>query len=205
MKKIISKIAVIFLLSFCVCNANQTTEKFNKYIANIKSLKANFVQTSYDGQGGNDETKGKIFLKKPFFFKWKTDSQVITSNGKKIWQYDSDLEQVIIKKISNDISNMPFLVLLPKYSKSVSKFFNMKKDDNRFILKPKGEDSLVRRISIDFNKDGAPSYIDISTTTHQFTQITFTDISVNNNDIADKLFKPSYPKGIDTIDETKTN
>ena len=69
-------------------------------------MSAEFSQSLIDGSN-NTKSKGIIILKKPHFFKWVTQSpnkQEIVSNGKRLWIYDDDLEQLIIKKASDDIS-----------------------------------------------------------------------------------------------------
>lgn len=66
-------------------------------------MSASFDQKLINGGRASDNisSKGYMSLKKPKFFRWITTSpnnQEIISNGSKLWIYDGDLEQVIIKK-----------------------------------------------------------------------------------------------------------
>ena len=101
MKKIALLLITIFI-SANICFANAAGDLVEK-IKSINSMTANFSRRLINSQ--NDmNTKGKMSLKKPQFFKWVTTSpnnQEIVSNGKKLWIYDGDLEQLIIKKVPN--------------------------------------------------------------------------------------------------------
>ncbi|MDE4994554.1 outer-membrane lipoprotein carrier protein LolA, partial [Francisella tularensis subsp. holarctica] len=82
-------------------------------------------------------SKGIMSLKKPQYFKWITQSpnnQEIVSNGTKLWIYDGDLDQLIIKKVSNVIAQFPYLIRLSKYTTNSKKLFTVTaKDSNRSI------------------------------------------------------------------------
>ncbi len=99
MKKII--ICLILIFSISISFADAASGLIEK-IKNIHSMTANFNQKLIDGQTSNNlNSKGKMSLKKPQYFKWVTTSpnnQEIVSNGTKLWIYDGDLDQIIIKK-----------------------------------------------------------------------------------------------------------
>ncbi|MDE4940627.1 outer-membrane lipoprotein carrier protein LolA, partial [Francisella tularensis subsp. holarctica] len=80
-------------------------------------------------------------LKYPHYFKWITSSpnnQEIVYNGTKLWIYDGDLDQLIIKKVSNEIAQFPYLILLSKNTNNNNKLFTVTaQDNNSYILKPK--------------------------------------------------------------------
>ncbi len=113
MKKIIITLIMLTNIAFA-----STTDDLITKIKNIQSMSANFTQKLIDGQSdSNVNSKGTMSLKKPQYFKWITTSpnnQEIVSNGKKLWIYDGDLEQLIIKPVSNNISQFPYLIFIVK-------------------------------------------------------------------------------------------
>lgn len=201
MKKIILSLVMLNSVAF----ASTTDDLLNK-IKNIQSMSANFEQKMIDGQSNNNiNSKGTMSLKKPQFFKWITTSpnnQKIVSNGKKLWIYDGDLEQLIIKQVSNNISQFPYLILLSKNSDNLNKLFTIKeKDSNFYILKPKN-DEMINNIAIKFRANGDLDYLDISTSLNQYTQIKFSDVKDNSSTIKASDFDFKAPQDTDVIDET---
>ena len=204
MKKIILSLAMLTNIAF----ASTADDLINK-IKNIQSMSANFTQKLIDGQSdSNINSKGTMSLKKPQFFRWITtspNSQEIVSNGKKLWIYDGDLEQLIIKKVSNNISQFPYLILLSKNSDNLSKLFTIKeKTADTYELKPKN-DEMINSITIKFTDNGELDYLDISTSLNQYTQIKFSDVKDNSNTIKTSDFDFKTPKDTDVIDETITS
>ena len=203
------KIFLIIFVSITFLNFSFATNISNRLInkiKDIKSISANFNQTLINKQSNiNISSKGYMSLKKPVYFKWVTtfpNSQTIISNGEKLWVYDQDLEQVIIKKISNNLSETPYLILLSKNVSSINKIFNVSEPStNNFVLTPK-KDSMIKSILIKFNSNNELSLLGITTNVGQFTQIKFSDIKLNSSVIKNKDFKFKIPKNTDVINET---
>ena len=203
MKKIV--ICLILIFSINISFADAASGLIEK-IKNIHSMTANFNQKLINGQTSNNlNSKGKMSLKKPQYFKWATTSpnnQEIVSNGTKLWIYDGDLDQIIIKKISNDIAQFPYLILLSKNTSNINKLFTVKEQDNTsYILKPKN-DQMIDSIKIKFTPNNQLKYLEISTSLNQFTKIEFTDVRTDV-DISDTSFDFKVPEDTNIIDETK--
>ncbi|AXA34265.1 MULTISPECIES: outer membrane lipoprotein chaperone LolA [Francisella] len=204
MKKIILTIFITLLATTLF--ASPTNDLISK-IKNINSMSADFTQKLIDGQNNsNNNSKGIMSLKKPGDFKWVTktpNNQQIVSNGAKLWIYDADLEQLIIKKVSNNIAQFPYLILLSKNANNLDKLFNIKeKSENTYILKPK-DDEMINSITIKFDSSGELECLEISTSLHQYTQIKFDNVKMNTSNIKTEDFNFKTPKGTDVIDETK--
>ena len=201
MKKITLILITVFI-SVNFCFADAASDLVNK-IKSINSMTANFSQRLINSQN-NMNTQGKMSLKKPQFFKWITTSpnnQEIVSNGKKLWIYDGDLEQLIIKKVSNNIAQYPYLILLSKNTDNIDKLFTVKeKKDNSYILKPKN-DEMINSIVIKFDSENKLKSLEISTSLNQFTQIKFSNVK-DNASLKNNSFNFKTPKDIDVIDET---
>ncbi|OEZ33567.1 outer membrane lipoprotein carrier protein LolA [Francisella endosymbiont of Amblyomma maculatum] len=204
MKKII--ICLILIFSISISFADAASGLIEK-IKNIHSMTANFNQKLIDGQTSNNlNSKGNMSLKKPQYFKWVTTSpnnQEIISNGTKLWIYDGDLDQIIIKKVSNNIAQFPYLILLSKNTSNINKLFTVKEQDNTsYILKPTN-DQMIDSIKIKFTPNNQLKYLEISTSLNQFTKIEFTDVRTDV-DISDTSFDFKAPENTDIIDETKS-
>ncbi|WP_150466795.1 outer membrane lipoprotein chaperone LolA [Francisella sp. SYW-9] len=203
MKKLIV-LLIIVSISVNICFADAAGDLVKK-IKSINSMTANFSQRLINSQN-NMNTQGKMSLKKPHFFKWVTTSpnnQKIISNGKKLWIYDGDLEQLIIKKVSNNIAQYPYLILLSKNTDNIDKLFTVEeKSNNSYILKPK-YDEMINSIVIQFDSDNRLRSLEISTSLNQFTQIKFSDVK-DNVSLDNSLFNFKAPKDTDVIDETKS-
>ena len=204
MKKLI--IYFILFFSIHISFADPASDLIEK-IKNIHSMTANFNQKLIDGQTSNKlNSKGNMSLKKPQYFKWITTSpnnQEIVSNGTNLWIYDGDLDQLIIKKVSNDTAQFPYLILLSRNSNNINKLFTVTaQDNNSYILKPKN-DQVIDSIKIKFTSTNQLKYLEISTSLNQFTKIEFTDVKTDVN-ISDTSFNFRAPENTDIIDETKS-
>ncbi|APD49885.1 outer membrane lipoprotein chaperone LolA [Francisella hispaniensis] len=204
MKKII--IYFILFFSIHISFADPASDLIEK-IKNIHSMTANFNQKLIDGQTSNNlNSKGNMSLKKPQYFKWITTSpnnQEIVSNGTNLWIYDGDLDQLIIKKVSNDIAQFPYLILLSRNTNNINKLFTVtEQNNNSYILKPKN-DQMIDSIKIKFTSTNQLEYLEISTSLNQFTKIEFSDVKTDVN-ISDTSFNFRAPENTDIIDETKS-
>jgi len=100
----IKKTILLFLclLSFNVVAGDVIAiQQLKKFLDNTQSLSARFQQKLVDEYGGlMQQSAGTLNMQKPGKFRWDyilPYSQNIISNGKKIWMYDSELEQVNIR------------------------------------------------------------------------------------------------------------
>ena len=69
------------------------------FMKGTKDLQASFTQTVYNKRG-EETSKGQMWVAKPGKFYWDYQSpnpQKIISNGKKVYHYDIDLEQISIR------------------------------------------------------------------------------------------------------------
>ena len=60
------------------------------------------------------ETKGVMHVKRPGLFRWETFppyDQLLVANGKKMWVFDRDLEQVTVQVLDQRLSQTPALLL----------------------------------------------------------------------------------------------
>jgi outer membrane lipoprotein carrier protein len=99
----------------------------DKYLDNLKTLRASFLQTLADPQGHEiDRSTGTLIVARPGKFRWdihpqaadsKPDSdnkgagQLVVCDGRNLWFFDRDLEQVNVKPVDAALSATPAMLL----------------------------------------------------------------------------------------------
>jgi len=85
--------------------ASQTP--LDDYLAQLKTLRTEFSQTVTDGRGEQvQQAEGKLVIVRPGRFRWELtpagnpSAQLMIADGKNLWFYDRDLEQVSVKPAS---------------------------------------------------------------------------------------------------------
>src|SRR5687767_7000586 len=110
--------ALLLLCCAHVASAADTTagrQKVEGFLSGLTSLQANFKQTLSDRAGEIVETaSGELAIRRPDRFRWdyrEPNQQVIVADGSRIWLYDSDLEQVTVRKLDDTLSATPAMLL----------------------------------------------------------------------------------------------
>jgi outer membrane lipoprotein carrier protein len=94
----------------------------DKYLDNLKTLHTAFLQTLADAQGREiDRATGTLIVARPGKFSWdihpqsgntnKGAGQLMVSDGRNLWFYDRDLEQVTVKPMDAALSATPAMLL----------------------------------------------------------------------------------------------
>jgi outer membrane lipoprotein carrier protein len=94
------------------------------WLSGLKSLRAQFTQTVKDAQGHQtDQTTGELLVLRPGRFRWDsrdipatgsapTDAgQVLIADGRNVWFYDRDLQQVTVRPVDTALSATPLMLL----------------------------------------------------------------------------------------------
>lgn len=98
-----------------ILGASPAGDELKALLEPVTSMKATFKQTVTNEKGIIlQSTQGLLWLQKPRQFRWEIkgrDARLIVSDGKKIWDYDEDLEQVSIRSLSKDEHKLPIFFL----------------------------------------------------------------------------------------------
>ena len=119
MKTHLKFLPVLFGLLFChaqtVYAANTGAEQLKSFLQKSISFSAVFSQSLFDEKGYELQfSAGHFSLQKPGKFSWDYEEpykQVIMSNGKSIWLFDSELDQVTIKPVESSLSKTSMVLL----------------------------------------------------------------------------------------------
>lgn len=192
-----------------VLNTQDAIKDLQQLLIQVKSFSADFVQET---RSGLDEVlqsiKGQMNVEKPGKLRWQTEGvyeQLVVSDGKSIWIYDEDLEQVSIKNMNNRLAETPALLLGGDVDVIDNDFIVSQKHSESqlvFILQPKDTSQLFDSLELRFNKLAKQQVLQqmvIRDASGQLTDIRFTN-AANNPSLKADLFTFEIPKGIDVID-----
>src|SRR5687768_14553364 len=99
-------------------NAADGKQRAEQFLEGLEGLQAQFTQKLTDSSGQvTDESRGTLAIKRPNRFRWDYRDpyeQVIVSDGTRVWMYDSDLDQVTVRKLDTALSSTPAMLLSGK-------------------------------------------------------------------------------------------
>lgn len=200
--------ASALLFTFVPAHADQaaSVQRLTGLLQKAETLTGRFSQLSLDGTGTQlQETSGEMALKRPGQFRWHTDApmeQLLVSNGKKVWLYDPDLEQVTVQTLDQRLTHTPALLLSGDVSQIRENFdIDYKEGGNvvDFILKPKAKDSLFDSLRLSF-RNRVLNDMQLIDSIGQRTNILFLNVKMNEP-VDDGLFSFDIPQGADVIQE----
>jgi outer membrane lipoprotein carrier protein len=200
--------ASVLMVALAPAHADQaaSTKRLTGLLNQAETLTGRFSQLSLDGSGTQlQETSGELSLKRPGQFRWHTDApmeQLLVSNGKKVWLYDPDLEQVTIQELDQRLTHTPALLLSGDVSTISENFEVSHKEAGEvvdFTLKPKAKDTLFDNLRLSF-RNGVINDMQLIDSVGQRTNILFMGVKMNQPLKAD-LFTFEIPEGADVISE----
>ena len=180
-------------------------QELQQLLSPINSLSAVFKQQVKD-QDNNEYQRltGNLQLMKPNHLRWNVVTpmaQLVISDGKLIWLYDPDLEQVVIQSFSDDFMANPISILLGDLDQLNKDFYVTRRDENTFSLEPTQPNSLFVAIQLGFI-DTVLSRIDYQDNFGQQTQLTLTQVELNPS-LAKAAFVFDIPQGVDIINHAR--
>lgn len=204
---------LVFILILPITQASSeesiASQSLSNLLGSIDTLSGEFTQALSDANGDIFETSsGYFFLAQPNKVKWVVVDpmpQEIVSNGKDLWIYDPDLEQVIIQPYDSELVASPANLFSSK-SKDLDNEFDITLIDSelatkRFLLKPIATSTLYQTfyqtLKIEFQSH-KPVSLEFTDALEQSTRIDLKNIVVNSK-LADKLFVFEIPPNIDIV------
>lgn len=191
--------------------SGSASQQIKTILAPVQSLTASFQQKMINDKGSVlQESEGMMWLKKPGQFRWEVkgkDKRLVVSNGKQVWDFDQDLDQVTIQRFSKNDAKAPIFFLTGDVN-SLDRDFKieivkasgkncMKESDHCFMLSPKSEQSPFQNIKIGF-KDNVLREMEMIDQLNQHSYFIFHNTQLNPS-VAPKLFQFVPPKGVDVV------
>ena len=134
------------------------------YLAQLKTLRAQFSQLVTDAGGAVvQRATGTFVIRRPGKFRWETtpdgggSAQLMVADGKNLWFYDRDLEQVSVKAAAAALSATPASLL--SGDGKLDEYFNVTRDGKSGGLDwvrvvPKRSDADFREARLGFKGSG---------------------------------------------------
>lgn len=187
--------------------AGQTgVETLDQYYARVKSFRASFQQVVLDETlTPLEETSGRVSIVRPDKFRWdysNPNEQLIIGDGKDVWIYDIDLEQVTVRQFASAMGETPAALLAG--GGDLDRDFKI--DDVGGIaavhwveLTPNDKESSFKQIRMGFESKDL-RLMELLDQLGQTTRIVFSNISENLT-IDSQQFRFTPPIGVDVIDD----
>lgn len=181
--------------------------RMHAFLEDVHSLKADFTQVVLDSNLKQvKQSNGTLSIKRPGRFRWdylKPDAEVVVADGKRLWLYDVDLQQVTVKPLNDTLAASPAVLL--SGSNDVEKSFTVEdlgeKDGMEWVsLVPKVKDTDFDNVKLAFKGDDV-AVMELKDNLGSLTRITFSDVQ-RNVSVSDDTFNFTPPKGADVIGDT---
>jgi len=204
--QVIKKIVVTGLLIAAQSSFADGVASLHDFFKNTDAMRAQFSQVVTDTKGRKiQEVQGSMQLQRPNKFRWdyaKPYEQQIISDGKQVFLYDTDLQQVTVRELSKALGSSPAALLAG--GEAVEKSFTIKnavrKDGLNWVLAlPKDKDSGFERVLLGF-KDETLRKMELYDSFNHITMITFDSVE-RNPKLQESTFLFIPPKGVDVVGE----
>lgn len=207
--------AVLFASLVCgflpVAHAATAKERLLDFFNNVQSMQAQFTQTVKSQGFDKDTSKGLFRLLRPGRFRWDYDQpykQEIIADGEKLWIYDMDMDQVIVKPLNLVLGQTPAVLL--SGTASLTDRFEIEDMPERHdldlvwvLLRPKDKDTSYEKLMLGFAKDDVKA-MELVDNFGQVTLLQFSNVQ-RNPKIDPSVFQFQPPPGVDVIGDEDTN
>ncbi|MDO9141992.1 MAG: outer membrane lipoprotein chaperone LolA, partial [Methylobacter sp.] len=185
---------------------DKPVRQLKAFLKNTKSLTADFKQVLINEQGNPVQTShGLFYLQRPGKFRWDYlrpfQQQIISTSGK-VWFYDTDLEQVTIKKLDESVGSTPALLLSGEISLEDNFTMEQQGVDGDLMwvkLVPKNPESTFKYVLMGLDNESLGG-MELSDNFGQLTRIYFSNV-VLNPPLKQTLFEFKAPEGVDVFSD----
>lgn len=194
------------LLAYAAPVAKNGTDSLRHFFSAVQTFNARFRQVVLDEALNTiQESSGTLWIERPDRFRWDYDSpfkQQIVGDGKKIWVYDQELEQVTVRPLTGGLGYTPAVLLAGRGRLEDS--FTVKSLGTQGHLDwaelvPKSKDGGFESIRIGFEQ-GKLRVLEMVDGFGNTTRVTLM-ASKENPKIGAEKFRFIAPKGVDVVGE----
>jgi len=202
------KLFISLSIFMCATAAHaDAIDKLHTFIVSTHSGQANFTQDVLDKGGKKIQSaSGTMQFMRPGKFRWayqKPYEQLIVGDGEKFWLFDTDLNQVTVKKLDAALGSSPAALL--SGNNEIERGFVLKNTDNRdgmdwMQATPRTADTSFAEILMAFDAQSNLAVMELQDAFGHKTVLRFTGMQ-RNPQLAPTLFKFVPPKGADVLGE----
>jgi outer membrane lipoprotein carrier protein len=194
------------LASLALASAADAQTPLDTYLTHLKTLRAGFTQTVTDGKGEQvQNAQGTLIIVRPGRFRWELtpdggSPQLMVADGKNLWFYDRDLEQVSVKAATAALTATPAGLL--SGDGNIRELFTVapagKKDGFDWVLvTPRESDADFREARLGFGESELKRMV-LKDKLGQTVRLEFFK-SERNPPVAESEVKFTPPSGADVI------
>jgi outer membrane lipoprotein carrier protein len=189
----------------------QAQTALDQYLEQLKTLRAEFTQTVTDGRGEQvQKADGKLVIVRPGRFRWELtpqgaqgaagSPQLMVADGRNLWFYDRDLEQVSVKAAATALTATPASLL--SGDGNIREYFTVSPDGKRdgfdwVKVVPKAGDADFREAQLAFGRSELKRMV-LKDKLGQTVRLDFL-ASERNAPVAEAEVKFAPPAGADVI------
>ena len=194
-------LAVLLLVPALACAAG--VERFQVYLRSTQTASADFEQQVFDREKKLvQRSRGSFTLQRPGRFRWsyaQPYAQLIVGDGKRVWIYDEDLNQVTVRAMANALGSTP-----ASSAAGVERAFELSDAGARDGLewveaKPREREAGFERIRLGLGTVGVQA-MELTDHFGQTTLLRFVNIARNPR-VDPDAFRFVPPKGADVLGE----
>ena len=199
-----------FVCGFALAAQAAPATVLDRYLSDLRTLRAEFSQVVSDGRGVEvQRARGSFVIQRPGKFRWELtpdgsaqSPQLMVADGKNLWFYDRDLEQVSVKAAAGALTATPASLL--SGDGKPEEFFTVQAEGRREGLDwvrvtPRRSDADFREAQLAFGKGGSElARMVLKDKLGQTVRLDFST-STRNAPVAEAEMQFSPPAGADVI------
>lgn len=183
-----------------------TLDRLRAFVKDTQTARTTFTQTVVDRNGrAVQRASGEFLIARPGKFRWAVDKpfrQLVVGDGERVWIYDEDLNQVVVRKSREALGTTPAALLAGR--EDVESAFDWQPQPpsdglDWLLATPKGAESSFAEIRLGFDDKGLAALVLVDAF-GQRSLVRFGEMQRNPALPAD-AFRFTPPKGADVIGE----
>ena len=197
---------LLFLLLMLAASAASaaTLDRLRAFVRDTQTARAQFTQTNVDKNGRVTQTaNGEFLLERPGRFRWtvqKPYKQLLVGDGQRVWIFDEDLNQVIVRRMGEALGATPAALL--SGNQDVEQAFTWKdlgasNGLDWLSATPAGRESTFQEIRLGFDASALVA-LELFDAFGQRSVVKFSGFE-RNPKLAATLFQFTPPKGADVL------
>lgn len=196
--------AAFVAIALPVIGSAATLDRLRGFIRDTQTARTSFTQTVTDRTGRVvQRSNGEFTLARPGKFRWSVDKpyrQLVVGDGERVWIYDEDLNQVVVRMAGEAIGSTPAALLAGR--DNVERAFAWRELPSSGGLDwlgatPLSKDAPFAEIRLGFDPKGLAA-LELSDAFGQTTVVRFGELD-RNPTLAPEAFRFAPPKGADVI------
>lgn len=192
--------------AFPLVAAAASLDTLRAFLRETRDARTTFTQVVTDKAGRKGQpSRGELTLSRPGKFRWSVEKpyrQLVVGDGERVWIYDEDLNQVVVRRMGAALGSTPAALLAGR--EDVEKAFRWRELGSADGLDwleavPSAADAAFTQIRLGFDGRNLAA-LSLTDTFGQTTRVDFGAMQ-RNPTLAPDTFRFVPPKGADVIGE----